>query len=331
MKNEVKIGREKIKELSCDMIAVLCIVLTALLLSLAGCKKTETERTKEPDAERLNAEQAEINESVRSFPADFSDTIGNVTFDMDIIVNADLTETSLVTAAARMQKVNQEKAFQLFFSRIEKYDTYDYEEKDEYGKGAHSITYVSPEETTLTYGPRSSKFNYMERDRMPYILTAFVPFQDERYNADLYSTEAQLPFMTREEAFEKIQNALREMDIQIEADYTGYALDHETMESQEHHEDMDGNIDRSQYKAGWSGEDDCYYFCVNQTYQGLPVYSVYNEMLKDATDANAPIQAVVSGDGIEMLEIENAFEFFREKGGVSLAALDAVVNAAADK
>lgn len=82
---------------------------------------------------------------------------------MDIVVNGDLTEGSVVTAKAQMQKVNQEKAFELFFSDIAAYDTYDYEEEDEYGKMAHSVTYVSPEETTLSFGPVSSKLEYMER------------------------------------------------------------------------------------------------------------------------------------------------------------------------
>lgn len=170
----------------------------------------------------------------------------------------------------------------LFFSDIKAYDTYDYEEEDEYGKAAHQVTYVSPEETTFSYGPQSSKFDYMERDLMPYVLNAFVPFQDERYNADLYSTETQLSFMTREEAFDEIQNTLKESGIGIDAAYICYALDHETMQSQEYHEDMDGNIDKSQYKTQWLGEDDCYYFYINQIYKGLPLYHVCNNVFADA-------------------------------------------------
>lgn len=265
------------------------------------------------------------------FPEHYSETIGNVAFDMDILVNANLTTGSVVTAKAQMQKVNQEKAFSLFYSGIEKYDTYDYEEEDEYGKSAHSVTYVSPEETTFACGPQSSRFDYMERKLMPYVLNAFVPFQGEGYNADLYSTSAQLPFMTREAAFQTVQNALQAMDISIEADYTGYALNHETMQSQEHHEDMDGNIDRSQYKAQWSSADDCYYFYIDQTHRGLPLYHVYNQVFGDAAQINAPIQAVVSAEGIEWLSIEKVFTVSDEKGGVILADMDSVAQTTADK
>lgn len=318
------------------------LLLTALLLSLSGCGTTEQEEKTESDVSLVETSKTESEpdkkpdaepgkNSAVTFPTEFSDTIGNVSFNMDIVINADLTESSVVTAKAQMQKVNQEKAFQLFFSDIPAYDTYDYEEEDEYGKLTHQVTYVSPEETTLAYGPQSSKFDYMERDLMPYVLTAFVPFRDERYNADLYGTETQLFFMSREDAFETVQKAMKEMGIETETSYIGYALDHETMQSQEHHEDMEGNPDLSQYKKQWTDEDDCYYFYINQTYKGLPLYNAQSEAFADPEEINAPIRAVVSGEGIEWLNMGKVYTFSEERGGVSLADMDAVVKTAADQ
>lgn len=163
-----------------------------------------------------------------TFPEHFSETIGNVTFHMDIVAGEDLTDAFVVTAKAQMQKVNQEKAFELFYSDITAYDTHDYEEEDEYGKMAHSVTFVSPEETTLSYGPASGKLEYMERDLMPYVRNAFVTFEDAR-------------------------------------------------------------------------------------------------------EIHAPVQAVVSREGIEWLNIEKVFAFSEEKGGVSLADMEAIVQTAANK
>lgn len=326
---------------------------TVLSLCLYGCGKTELESNTEPafvkqeqktesgvslaettkiETESDEEQGAELGEGQRiAFLENFSETIGNVTFNMDIVVNGDLTEGSVVTAKAQMQKVNQEKAFELFFSDIAAYDTYDYEEEDEYGKMAHSVTYVSPEETTLSFGPVSSKLEYMERDLIPIVRNTFVTFEDNRYNADLYSTEEQLSFMTREEAFAMVQKTLQALDINMETDYTGYALDYETMQTQEYYEDMDGNVDKSQYKAQWSGADDCYYFYIDQTYRGLPFYHVYNKVFGDAGEIHAPVQAVVSAEGIEYFEIEKVFAVSEEKGGVSLADMDTVVKTAADK
>lgn len=300
------------------------IVFSVFLLSLSGCGNTGY------GTETSRAEVIKANDKV-TFPANFSETIGNVTFDMDIIANADLTESPVVTAKAQMQKVDQDKAFGLFFSDIPAYETYDYEEEDEYGKMAHSVTYVSPEETHLAYGPSSSKLEYMKMELMPAVRNTFVTFEDERYNVDLYSTQEQLSFTTREEAFETVQKTLQAVNINMETDYTGYALDYETMQSQEYYEDMDGNIDKSQYKTQWSGADDCYYFYVNQIYRGLPLYHVYNKEFGDAGDINAPVQAVVSAEGIEYFEIEKVFTVSEEKGNVSLADMDSVVKTAADK
>lgn len=336
---------KRVHQMKRKMLHCIMLVFTVLSLSLSGCGAAGEQK---PDlgagtagsdpVEAGTGESASGAEPVLSenskkivFPESYSETIGNVTFHMDVVVNADLTAGSVVTAKAQMQKVNQEKAFSLLFGSIEKYDTYDYEEEDEYGRDAHSVTYVSPEETTLACGPESSKFDYMERDLMPYVLNAFVPFQDERFNADLYSRSAQLSFMTREAAFETVQKVLGEIEIAIEPIYVGYALDHETMQSQEYHENMDGNIDRSQYKAQWTDADDCYYFYINQTYKGLPLYHVYNQVFQDAADYNAPIQAVVSGEGLEWLNIEKVFAVLNEQGNVSLADLEAVIQTAADK
>lgn len=327
------------------------LVFTVLSLALSGCGMAAGEQKANLDTGTVGAVpvEAETGESASGagaassgsvlsengarivFPERYNETMGNVAFDMDIVVNADLTAGSVVTARAQMQKVDQEKAFSLFFGNIDKYDTYDYEEEDEYGKSAHSVTYVSPEETTLAWGPQSSKLDYMERDLMPYVLNAFVPFRDERYNADLYSRSAQLSFMTREAAFEIVQKALGEIGIGIEPVYVGYALDHETMQSQEYHENMDGNIDKSQYKVQWSEADDCYYFYINQTFKGLPLYHVYNQIFTDAADSNAPIQAVVSPEGLEWLNIEKVFAVSEETGGVTLADMEAVIQTAADK
>lgn len=347
MKNKMS---KKRKGMFCTTMA-----LTVLSMLLCGCGNTAQEQKTESAvspvetaATPVNLEEDPVEEKTDEasswesgkesggeqavvFPEHFSDTRGNITFDMDIIVNAGLTDASVVTAKAQMQKVDQGKAFQLFFSDIATYDTYDYEEEDEYGKPAHSLTYVSPEETTLSYGPQSCKLDYMERDLMPYVLNTFVTFEDERYNADLYSTETQLSFMTREDAFATVQKALKTVDINMETDDTGYALDHETMQSQEYYEDMNGNLDKSQYKAQWSEADDCYYFYIDQIYEGLPVYHVYNQTFGDAGDIHAPVQAVVSGEGIEWLSIEKVFAFSDEKGGVSLADMEAVVKTAADK
>ncbi|MDE7322427.1 MAG: hypothetical protein K2N73_06780 [Lachnospiraceae bacterium] len=307
-------------------------LIVVFSMSLFGCQNVGQGQENEMSVEIMETftENDSSNDKI-TFPTSYENTIENVDFRMDVIIDTDLEEP-LVTAKAKMQKVNESQAFQLLFSNNDNYDTYNYEEKDEYGKEVNTGTYVSPEETTLSYGPLSSQMTYMQRDLMPYIRSSFVlDAADERYNANLYSTESQLSFMTRDEAFQIINNALVEMNIECKYDYTGYALDYNSMQSQEYHEDVDGNIDRAQYKNQWSGLDEGYYFCINQIYRGLPLYHVYCEIFSDVADANAPIQAFVSKDGIEYLEIEKVFEIFDEEVGIQLVPMDVIAETVANK
>ena len=48
--------------------------------------------------------------------------------------------------------------------------------------------------------------------------------------------------MIREDASQIIDKTLTEVGIEFKHSYTGYALDYNCMQSQEYHEDMDGNI-----------------------------------------------------------------------------------------
>lgn len=311
-------------------------------LSLFGCGNMEEERAvenKTPDVQNETSSEMEetyvendISDAEFTFPESYNNTMGNVDFKMAVIVDADLAGEPPITAKARMLKVNEDQAFRSLFSGNDNYEVYSYEEKNEYGEKVNTATYVTPEETTLSYGPLSSQMSYMQRDLMPYIRSSFVlDPADERYNADLYSTEEQLPFMIREDAFQIIDKILTEMGIEFKHSYTGYALDYNCMQSQEYHEDMDGNIDQANYKDQWSASDEGYYFCINQIYRGLPLYHVYCEIFTDMADVNAPIQAFISKDGIEYLDIEKIFEISDEGMSIPLAAVDVIAETVANK
>ena len=314
-------------------------VLVAGSVLLFGCGATNS------DAENVSGvnatEVGSVTESKTegnglnagiTFPEYYENIVDHVNFGMDIIIQADLAEKEPVIARAQMKKVDEKEALRLFFSSIDQYDTYEYEGENEHGETVNKGTYVSPEETTLSYGPVSSQMTYMERDLMPFIRSAFtLDPADERYNADLYSTTDNLSFKTRDEAFQEIADALAEVNMEFEYDYTGYALRHGILQSQEYHTDIDGNIDVAQYKGQWSSADEGYYFCIGQKYRDLPLYHVYYEIFSDVVDANTPVQAFVSADGIEYLQIEKIFDVSEEKTGVQLLPIDAIAETVADK
>jgi len=306
---------------------VLAIIFFAFL---PGCGNRETAKDNVRGFE--TAESMDVSADEIAFPAHYEKTAENVRFHMDIIADTDLTEEAPVTAKAQMKKVDVDRAFDLLFSNHTTYETYEYEEKDKYGKKVKTGTYVSPEETTLSYGPGSSQLTYMRRTLMPYIRNAFIlDDEDVRYNADLYSKEEQLSFIDREDALQTVRDALTKMNMEFEFEYTGYALDHVHMQSQEYHEDINGNMDRARYKENWSVSDEGYYFCINETYRGLPLYHVYHGIFSEVKDVNAPVQAFVSQNGIEYLDIEKVFDISEETAKIQLLPIDAIAETIADK
>lgn len=303
------------------------IGILAGVLLLTGCGNSDD--TIDKNYSQSNGESSSNTEGKDLEYPDFSKNYnyedGNVKFDCKVDINVDLKTEKVYTATAKQCEINVDNAFQELYSQIVDYDTYEYEEKNEYGNTVKTATYVDRNETSFSYGPMSSKLSFMKRDKMPYILSAFrLDESYDDYNADMYSTESQLKFATREEIYANLITLFEKINAPTEYNYKAYALDHEILKSQENHEDMDGNDDKSSYKAEWSSADDSYYFVMRQCYEKLPVYHVYADIFSMEADINTPVQAVVSTEGLESLDIEKIFSFSEKKEVEGLVSFDEV-------
>ena len=306
-------------------------VLAGLIL-LTGCGNSDDiiDRSSSESNNTTNTEETDL--AYPNFPHNFVYEDGNVKFNCKVDIDADLKKEKVYTATANQCEINVDNAFNELYSQIADYDTYEYEEKNEYGNTVKTATYVDKNETTFSYGPMTSKLSFMKRDKMPYILSAFR--LDESYgdyNADIYSTENQLEFATKEEIYTNLTTLFEKINAPTEYNYKAYALDHEILKSQEKHEDMDGNDDKSSYKAEWSSADDSYYFVMRQCYEKLPVYHVYADIFSMETDINTPVQAVVSTEGLESLDIEKIFSFSEKKEVERLVSFDEVAATVSNK
>lgn len=89
---------------------VIALSLCLLLCSFPGCGKKETMQDKVQGLETTEsiAAREEFSDDV-SFPARYENTIENVRFNMDITVDADLSEETPVMAKARMKKRMQDR------------------------------------------------------------------------------------------------------------------------------------------------------------------------------------------------------------------------------
>ena len=266
------------------------------------------------------------------FPEKYESEDGNVTFNCNIKINTDLNNQKVYTAAANQCAVNVDSAFHELYSQISDYETYEYEGKNEYGNPVKTTTYVDKNETSFSYGPTSSKLSFMKMDKMPYILAAFqLDESDDDYNADLYSTKNQLTFASREDIYANLMTLFQKIDAPLEYKYKAYALDHTTLKSQEKHEDINGDNDTSSYKTTWSTADDSYYFVMRQCFEGLPVYHVYADVFPMESDINTPVQAVVSSEGLESLDIEKIFSFSNKKTVTALMPFEKIAASVTSK
>lgn len=299
--------------------------LLSIVLLLTGCSNSTPSTDTDPTQSEIEY-TTEVEElTYPNFPERYEQEDGNVSFNCTIKISTDLNTKKLYTATANQCELNVTAAFNELYSQIADYETYEYEEKNEYGNTVKTTTYVDKNETSFSYGPMSSKLSFMKMDKMPYILAAFrLDESYDDYNADLYSTESELAFASREETYTDLMTLFQKIDAPTEYAYKAYALDQDTLKSQEKHEDMNGNNDPSSYKTDWSSTDDCYYFVMRQCFEEIPVYHVYADIFSMESDMNTPVQAVISSEGIESLDIEKIFSFSNKKTVTNLMPFDKV-------
>ena len=303
------------------------IIVCSMLLS--GCSGTGDEDVSSPN-NKENLDNAKVQ--MQEFPNVYQKEEGNVVFDCNVIVESDLNTQKIYTATAQLQKIDTTKAFDKLYSNIEDYETYEYEEKNEFGEIVKTATYVDKYETAFSYGPLSSRLSYSKKIRLPYILSAFRLDENyDDYNAELYSTEKQLSFANREDVYNELMNLFQSIGAGTNYKYKAYALDHSVMESEECHTDMDGNIDNASYKVSWTEEDDCYYFVMRQLFEGIPVYHKYANHFIEESDMNTPVQVIVSAEGIESLDIEKIFTFDDVEQVENLVSFDQIAKTTSDK
>lgn len=312
--------------LSAALLTTVC-----LLLALTGCGD-KAEGGSVQAGEPGPAEPAGIQVE---FPRTYTAETENIRFDCAVTAGSNEAGAPLCvyTATARLKKVDHDRAFDLLYSDVTDYDTYEYTEENECGESIQTALYVNQEERMFSFGPKSSQLSYSRRDLLPYVLAAFHLDENEvgYYNASLYSLDGQLDFQSREGVTSMISDLLEDINAGDDYEYKVYALDYQTMQQEEYHMSIDGDADPTQYKPGWSEADDCYYAALRQRLEGIPVYHVYAGLFPALSDSNAPVNVLVSANGVESLGIEMIFEFSDLVQIPSLAEFEDIAQAVTQK
>ncbi|MGN0483422.1 MAG: hypothetical protein ACI4HI_07705 [Lachnospiraceae bacterium] len=286
-------------------------VLLCSTILFTGCGKTgQVKETK--DAQDSISTQESEGKTAEAFPENYKKSEGNVTFDLQVHADIDPKKDKLTTAEATLQKkVAQDTAAAVLCPRKDiQFETETYE--DEYEKDGTEYWYEG-EDFNYSYEPKSSAISY-STPLYSFISKCFQYDPNyEGYNADLYSDKKDFSFMTQADAEKKVIQVLKDLGFDNETEVHGYALDHTTMAQEENTMGNDGNQDESLKKTEWTAADDCYYFCVWQKYQKLPVYHLYADIINQYDDSTAPVQVVWGKDGLQYLHIEDVFAFEPKK------------------
>lgn len=293
---------------------LVCLCLLGILVFTSGCeKKNDNDSETEANATVSEAENIDI-------PSNYENSDGKVEFNLDIEGNSD---EDLYVMDANLINVDTSEAAS--FLDGEK----DYEEDNIYDRSYYS----NDDGFALDFGPDSSNFSYHRgNSNFDYIIAAFrLEKKFDDYNADKYSKDTDLAFMSRDDAYSKVLDELQKLGLKADYEYTSYALDYNTLQKEEVHLAQEGDTDKSAYKDHWSESDDSYYFAIRQLYSGIPVYYPFTGEFVDECEENYTISSLVDKDGIIDLSVDNVYSFSNEKKVSKLADFDTIFKTVSEK
>lgn len=295
---------------------VVIVMFAAAMAALTGCSgetgAVNVGNTQEVMASEVNAAHKQENQSatVWNIPETYTKTIGNAAFNFTVQFPEKWKNSKVYKTKAERITFTKEKLEQAL-GKV----SYDYEKWQQNKEGG----FLSADDYGIMY----------ETELGEHIINC-VDLDARDGNMDKYKTNAELSFMTKQEAYENILNTLKEMGLELEdATYICYALEHKTMQSQEYVMDADGNQMEEYKKKDWNSEDDCYLFLIRQKVQGATEYHTYGTEFVRMEEGNAPIQVYYSKNGMERLDIEKVYRFTKEEETLTLLDFEEITKSVA--
>ena len=290
-------------------------IIPMLMLTMTACASPSDSKETLTASSAVAVESADTasTEQVNgSFPKRLDMEIERVKFDAEVIAHSS-ENMKVKSYKAAVKKFDKEKFKEKFLKGIEVAETINYKDADSYHGTKEEYLSVSP----------SRIFFY--KNLYLYVDNTFSLFEDDR-NAELYMKDIDFDFASRDEAKESILKELDSLGAGLGSEYflNMYSLDYETMKENEEVLDMDGEPDKSAYKSDWSSKDNCYYLCIRQSVNSIPVGYKYSDADENINEYNAPIQLLYSSSGIEFLSIDKMFDFSDKNEEVVLADMDKV-------
>ena len=297
-------------------------IIPMLMLTMTACASSSDSKETIAESKAVTSESddtASAEQVNGSFPKRLDMEIDRVKFDAEVLAHS-AENMKAKSYEATLRKFDKEKLKEKFFSSIEEPETISNDDPDSF--------YGKKDEFLAVYP--TGIFFYT--DFYKYVNHTFSLFEDDR-NAEMYMKDTDFDFASRDEAKESILKELDSVGAGLGSEFflNMYSLDYETMKENEKVIDMEGKPDKSAYKPEWSSKDNCYYLCIRQSVNGIPVGYKYADADENINEYNAPIQLLYSSSGIEFINIDRMFDFSDKNEEVVLADMDKVSDCIAKK
>lgn len=300
-----------------NIIALLTVFIS---ISLSACTNSNVIDESEKSMDN-------VADSVKNieFPENYIMNINDVEFDVDVDIPKDIDFDRLSKSVATLQTPDKDGALNFLVAHKNIC-----EERNDTGIGENGnifpTSYCSFDDGSALMIDNTLVYT------TPFFESIHNAFRIEKtseYNADQY-TKQSFGFANPENAFKNIVDQINGAGYEVkDFDYTYYSLDAETLKREEVQRSKSGeeldNVGRE-----WTSEDNCYYFFVEQKYDGIPVYYGDQDFPEDSVE-NRPIQVLYSSRGIERLDITKIYSFTPSEEKIQLKEFDTVAECVANK
>lgn len=270
---------------------------------LAGCNKSSVDVKEKAGEEIVSMEEAEY-----SFPEKYEKTSdsGKVKFNCELEVPENIKGQAISTVDVKgLYSCDREKAWTIFGEGKEIIEKSEIPVNE--GRAPEDYYLFANDECLdinegITYGSSNSKY--------------YLSIGARNSNNQVVFEESDVSFKSGEECITELQKIIDELGYHSEDFiFACYPLNSQTMKNLEEQYLQEGRLTEEKRKESWSQEDDAYFIYGYQKYEDIPIFhemmSIARSMAYDTPD-NAPVQAIYSTRGIEILDISGVYEF--EKG-----------------
>lgn len=294
----------------------LCVLLCTLL---CGCQNTSMS----PSTEQENNQAVTEAPSLTTFPSEYTKSGEHINVSLESV---EPVEAYFIEGTAKLMDLDYAEIGRMLIPA---------EEIGEENTDAKQILSEKMIDNTFyekmfMWGKDSCTYYTYQGTQISNCVSAESKASD--YNLAVYNEKKDFSFGKAEEILENLKTDIKEMGIEIDSSYDihTYYLDHELLQQQEKHYDMDGNRLEDEYKTDWSEADDAYIFYFHQTYCDLMDYhSVDNQSVR-ADEDSAQIIVMCGRDGILFMQIKNMSIYQMGNEQLELMSFDEVIDLVVD-